>query len=689
MNRSATAALFLLLAATGASGYIRASFSYSDGTTAFVKRSDAAMPGVQFYFNSLIAPGLQSSVSGSSVTVISSGSDPLGAMRAALNTWNVAPNSSARFLPLLSTTKVNNPNEGQNTIAVVSTAADLSMLGFVSAASPGAFAVTLLSGAPSVPGMPAGDVADTDILINPAFAFSTDFSTTVDLQAVVTHELGHSLGLSHSNLVGATMFQYTYLAERYLSVDEMSFAAAIYPAKTSSLGGLKGRVITSDGSPVQNGLVTVMDTTAGNVLGALTAADGTWSLQLPAGSYIMYADPITGSSLVQAANLYIPATTKITSGYQATVLGGIASPTVLSVTSGNTTTAPDLTVTPGTSALTSTFAGLGKAGGKSDFRTFTNTALIVPSGQSVDIGLATGGIDGSISVRGFGAGLTVHPGVVTDPGVVNGQPIVRVTIDLAPVTAPTLASFIVTKGSSVLAMTGFLVIVPPTPTISAVQDAESSLPTIVPGEWVAIYGSDLATGVNVWAGVDFVNGNYLPVTLAGVRVQFNGSPAPVYVATSGQLNVQAPSNLSGNVSVVVTNNGSPSAPFIAKAVPIAPSLFYYPSGGKIYPAAVHINGTLVGDSAPAKPGETILFFANGLDSSTGGVLLAAPVTYTNPVTMTIGGMTSTASYAGLVGPGEYQLNVAIPSGLANGTYPITITNQGQTSPSGMVIPVSN
>ena len=93
-------------------------------------------------------------------------------------------------------------------------------------------------------------------------------------------------------------------------------------------------------------------------------------------------------------------------------------------------------------------------------------------------------------------------------------------------------------------MTGFLVIVPPTPVISAVQDAESARTTIVPGEWVAIYGSNLASATSIWGNSDFVNGNLLPVTLNGVRVQFNGSPAPVYVAAPGQINVQAPAGLS-------------------------------------------------------------------------------------------------------------------------------------------------
>ncbi len=317
----------------------------------------------------------------------------------------------------------------------------------------------------------------------------------------------------------------------------------------------------------------------------------------------------------------------------------------------------------------------------------------MPSGQSVDIGLSGGGIDSSISVQAFGKGVTLQPGLVVDHATLGGQPIIRVTIAVAAQTTSSLASFIVTKGSNVLAMTGFLVIVPPTPVVTSVQDAESARASIVPGSWVAIYGSNLATGINVWGDSDFVNGSLLPVTLAGVRVQFNGSPAPIYVATSGQINAQAPSGLNGNVSVVVSNNGALSATFSATAVPIAPSLFIYPAAGNLYPAAVHLNGALVGDpaiqpgSAKASPGETIIFFVNGLASSPSGSIISTPQTYTSPVNVMVGSATTTASFAGLVAAGEYQLNVTIPTGHAAGSYPISVSTQGQTSPTGVTLVV--
>lgn len=59
----------------------------------------------------------------------------------------------------------------------------------------------------------------------------------------------------------------------------------------------------------------------------------------------------------------------------------------------------------------------------------------------------------------------------------------------------------------------------------------------------------------------------------------------------------------------------------------------------------------------------------------------------SPVTVTIGGQQASVGFAGLVASGEFQLNVVVPN-LPAGEYPITIQVNGQTSQSGVVIPVS-
>ena len=215
---------------------------------------------------------------------------------------------------------------------------------------------------------------------------------------------------------------------------------------------------------------------------------------------------------------------------------------------------------------------------------------------------------------------------------------------------------------------------PTGPAVSNVLDAESSRASIVPGEWVAIYGANFAGTTRTWAQADFnaVGTGDLPTNLSGVSVQFNGLPAAVYFISPTQLDVQAPQGISGTVQATVTNNGTAGTPVNVSVVQNAPSLFYYPAGSNLYPAAVHLDGTLIGDPAVTstatrvKAGETIILFVNGIAPSPSGVIISGAIAYSNPVTVTIGTATAMPGFTGLVAAGEYQINVTVPSTLTTG-----------------------
>jgi len=231
------------------------------------------------------------------------------------------------------------------------------------------------------------------------------------------------------------------------------------------------------------------------------------------------------------------------------------------------------------------------------------------------------------------------------------------------------------------------------PSISDVVDGASFRPNIVGGSWVTIRGVNLSDVTRTWASADFTDGNNLPTNLSGVQVTINGLSSAVYYISSTQINVQAPANIGGTVSVQVTHNGTPSNTASATAVSAAPALFTYQAGTKTYPAAVFLNSLIVGDPAlsgtavsKAHAGDTILLFATGLAPSTAGTIIQSPVVVTSPVTVTIGGQQVTPSFAGLVASGEFQINVVMPN-LASGEYPVTVQVNGQTSQSGVVIPV--
>jgi uncharacterized protein (TIGR03437 family) len=165
----------------------------------------------------------------------------------------------------------------------------------------------------------------------------------------------------------------------------------------------------------------------------------------------------------------------------------------------------------------------------------------------------------------------------------------------------------------------------------------------------------------------------------------------VYYISPSQVNILTPPDaISGLVPVVVGNNGSTAAAFTAIANPTSASFFVF--GGGPYVAAVHTGGGLVGTGTPAKPGETIMIYANGFGPTDTPVASGA-VTQSGNLTpkpvVQIGGVTATVEFAGLVYPGEFQFNVVVPPTLTNGDQPITATYGGLPTPSGTLLPVHN
>ncbi|HEY1757654.1 MAG TPA: IPT/TIG domain-containing protein [Bryobacteraceae bacterium] len=235
------------------------------------------------------------------------------------------------------------------------------------------------------------------------------------------------------------------------------------------------------------------------------------------------------------------------------------------------------------------------------------------------------------------------------------------------------------------------------PAVTLVANAEGGVATIAPNSWVEIKGSNLgpAGDMRIWAGSDFVN-NQLPTSLDGVSVTVNGVPAYVYYISPTQVNILTPPNaISGSVPVQISDNGVTSANFMVQAQAESPSFFVFGAGP--YIAAIHVNGGYLGPTSlypglttPAQPGETITMYANGFGSTSipvvsgsetqSGTLSPLPV-------ITIGGVTATVTFAGLVAPGEFQFNVVVPPSLANGDQPTVATYNGSTTQAGTLITV--
>jgi len=233
------------------------------------------------------------------------------------------------------------------------------------------------------------------------------------------------------------------------------------------------------------------------------------------------------------------------------------------------------------------------------------------------------------------------------------------------------------------------------PVITLVANAEGESPTIAPNTWVEIKGSNLAPAGDsrIWQGSDFVNGQ-MPAALDGVSVTVNGKSAFVYYISPTQVNILTPPDaMTGSVQVVVTNNGTASAAYTAQAQALSPSFFVF-NGGP-YVAATHADGSFLGPAGlyaglttPAKPGETVVLYANGFGPTSTQVVSGSSTqsgSLVPPPVISIGGTAATVTFAGLVAPGEYQFNVVIPNNTANGDNTLTATYNGAaTSPQALI-----
>lgn len=239
---------------------------------------------------------------------------------------------------------------------------------------------------------------------------------------------------------------------------------------------------------------------------------------------------------------------------------------------------------------------------------------------------------------------------------------------------------------------------PAGPAITSVVNGASLQPGIEAGSWVTIRGTNLAntnTGVN-WSASEIVNGT-LPTSLDGVSVTIDGKSAFVAYVSPTQINAQAPAdNTVGAVSVVVTNNGSVSAPATAQLQTVAPAFFEY--AGTDYAAASRLpdyapvgDPSVVPGAVAPKPGDVVVLWGTGFGATNpaapAGVLVSgAPVAVTMP-TVTVGGVAAPVVSAVLT-PGDaglYQVTIQIPATGASGAVPVLATVGGVQTAGGVTI----
>jgi uncharacterized protein (TIGR03437 family) len=199
---------------------------------------------------------------------------------------------------------------------------------------------------------------------------------------------------------------------------------------------------------------------------------------------------------------------------------------------------------------------------------------------------------------------------------------------------------------------------------------------LAPGSYISIFGT-LLCDANAT-----VTTPSLPVSLASVSISFDGGglslPGHLHFASPGQINVQIPWELQGQSSVQMKVTAGSSLWSKLYTVPLgaySPGVF----------AITDVPGAVIGQSNPAKRGQPIIVYANGLGPVDRPVASGDPTPLTQPLantlatpSVTIGGSAATVAFSGLT-PGSvglYQLNVVVPAESQTGAQTMTISIGG-------------
>ncbi len=228
-----------------------------------------------------------------------------------------------------------------------------------------------------------------------------------------------------------------------------------------------------------------------------------------------------------------------------------------------------------------------------------------------------------------------------------------------------------------------------------------------PGEILAVFGDQLAP-----AGTSAQNPGNPPLatTLGMVQVLVNGTPAPLYFVSPGQVNFQLPYAAPvGQVSTIqVVSNGTSSNLRPVNVAAAAPTELIWPAsviaGGYVIAVNAADNSLVLPSPVtgfvthPAKVGDTLTIYCEALGQTTppavtGAAATSSPLEEIQNATVTFSGgfsgseVTVPAAFAGLTptAVGLYQVNVTIPAGVPiSNAVPVVINLNGTASNSGFI-----
>lgn len=291
-------------------------------------------------------------------------------------------------------------------------------------------------------------------------------NTMVFIESVLTHELGHFIGLTHAVVGGATMLAYGDIgssSQAGLSSDEVAGVRALYPAANTlaTFAHLRGTV-TKNGAPVLGAAVCLEDGNGNLVAGTVTHANGSYLLPcVPAGSYSLRATPLD-----PPVNYWLVAGFEIDAEYDYADLNFLPSANqAVTLTAGATNTA-NLSVTAAVPPFHITHIRAPTAN-PSSYNIASLPIMLQPGQSNMTIGVFSPDFPSSgLTLAVTGTGIT-H-GTVTSHAmnsIFSGLAGVSVVVSVASNAAPGMRSLVVTRtvdGAKACA-NGFLDLRPGTP----------------------------------------------------------------------------------------------------------------------------------------------------------------------------------------------------------------------------------
>ena len=287
--------------------------------------------------------------------------------------------------------------------------------------------------------------------------------------------------------------------------------------------------------------------------------------------------------------------------------------------------------------------------------------------------------------------------------VSSTQIIAQITVGTTPGTWGAIVANTNGDNSNILMFTPVTV----TPTITSVVTTSSGASQISQNAWIEVHGAYLMVSSPLtWSNASFQNG--LPTTLGGVTATVDGMPAAIYYASPTQINILAPLDTAiGSVPVQLNTPLGSTAIANATEVATAPAFLVIDTAGHV--AAEHLpNYSLLGPTSldqpgynftPAVPGENVTIYTTGFgqtspafskqltDTGLTSSTDPFPINLGTLPQVTIGNLPATVSFAGLVSPGLYQINLTIPPSAPAGDLAILATYNGSSTQSNAVITV--